>query len=158
SSSSASPDSSSAASGASSASPVASSAASAGNGTGTTGTFGSEGEAAKRDLGRAFTRAIPAACSADPVWGKLAAGDAGTRRVELHVDAEGHITGAEPLGDNPPKQLVSILRRTVPMLSAGTFAVRGGTVSAGTQTLELKAVVSDEAGGDSEPGARDKLA
>ena len=111
-----------------------------------------------RDLGRAFTRAIPAACSADPAWSKLAAGDAGTLRVELRVDAEGHIAGADPLGESPPKHLVNILRRTLPLLQAGTFAVRGSTPTAGTQTLELAAVVSDEPAGDDEAGARDKLA
>jgi hypothetical protein len=151
-----------AASGAPSASPAASSTAVAGpdpgTGSGNGSTFGSDGEAAKRDLGRAFTRAIPAACAADPVWSKLAAGDAGTLRVELRIDGDGHIAGADPVGADPPKHLVNILRRTVPMLSAGTFAVRSGSVTAGTQTLELKAVVSDEPDGDDGAGARDKLA
>ncbi len=111
-----------------------------------------------RDLGRAFTRAIPAACSADPAWSKLSAGNAGKLRVELRVDAEGHIAGADPLGEAPPKHLVNILRRTLPLLQAGTFAVRGSTPTAGTQTLELEAVVTDEPAGDDEAGARDKLA
>jgi outer membrane biosynthesis protein TonB len=155
---SASPAASSAASSAPSASPAASSAAGTGAGSGNAGTFGSEGQAAKRDLGRAFTRAIPAACAADPVWAKLAAGDAGTLRVELRIDAEGHIAGAEPLGDSPAKHLVNVLRRTVPLLQAGTFAVRGGAVTAGKQTLELKAVVSDETASDDEANGRDKLA
>lgn len=109
-----------------------------------------------RDLGRAFTRAIPAACSADPVWGKLAVGDAGKLTAELRVDADGHVTSAVPIGKDPPKALVAVLKRTLPMLQGGTFAVRGGTVSAGTETIEMTAVVSDEAAG--EDGAKDKLA
>jgi len=121
------------------------------------GTFGSDGQAAVRDLGRAFTRAIPAACSADPIWAKVALGDAGTLRVELRVNAEGHLTSAEPSGDNRPTALVNVVRRTVPLLQAGTFAVRGGAVTAGSQTIEIKAVVA-EAGGDAESGGRENLA
>jgi len=61
----------------------------------------------------------------------------------VHVDETGHITSAEPRGDSPPKALASLLRRTVPMLQAGTFAVREGGVSEGTETLELRAVVTE---------------
>lgn len=122
------------------------------------GTFGSEGQAAVRDLGRAFTRAIPAACAADPAWGKVPAGSAGSLRVELTVDSTGHIQSAEPVGESPPKHLVNILRRTIPLLQAGTFAVRGTTPTAGTQTLELTAFVTDEPAGADGQGAQDKLA
>ena len=110
-----------------------------------------------RDLGRAFTRAIPAACSADPVWAGLSSGDKLTLTALVRVDADGHVTKAEATSKDPPKALLNLLRRTVPMLQGGTFAVSGGTVTAGTETLELTAVVSDEPG-DSEKGARDNLA
>jgi outer membrane biosynthesis protein TonB len=144
-----------------SAAPSASASASATAGTGDGGpggSFGSEGQASVRDLGRAFTRAIPAACSADPVWAKLALGDAGSLRVELHVGGDGHLASAEPVDENGPKALVNVLRRTVPLLQAGTFAVRGGAVTAGVETLEIKATVSDDAGGESATGGRDHLA
>ncbi|MEZ4314578.1 MAG: hypothetical protein R3F14_41720 [Polyangiaceae bacterium] len=122
---------------------------------GKTGSFGSAGAASVRDLGKAFTRAIPPACAKDPVWASLAPGKAGTLRAVLTVDAEGHLASAEPVGENPPKHLVNVLRRTLPMLKAGTFAVKNGAVTAGTQTLELTAVVSDEPADDS--GAQDNL-
>jgi hypothetical protein len=38
-----------------------------------------------------------------------------------------------------------LLRRTMVMLEAGTFAVRGGEVSEGTEILELRATISDAA-------------
>ena len=141
-----------------SAAPVASAAGSAvpGDGAGTAGTFGSEGAASVRDLGRAFTRAIPAACSADPVWGKASSGDTFTLTALVHVDAAGHVTGAEPVGADPPKALVNVLSRTVPILQGGTFAVSGGAVTAGTETIELHAVVSDKAAGEAE-GAKAEL-
>ena len=102
----------------------------------------------KRDLGRAFTHAIPFAAAGDVLWTKVDVGDAGTLRAAIHVDADGHVTGAEPLAEDAPKHLVSLLQRTVGQLKAGIFAVRAGSISAGTQTLEMKAVVIGEAGED----------
>ncbi len=142
-----------------SAGPVASAAGSSGpsSGAGPGGTFGSEGASSVRDLGRAFTRAVPAACSADPVWATLSSGDKLTLTALVRVDADGHVTKAEPISKDPPKALVNLLKRTIPMLQGGTFAVSGGAVTAGTETVELTAVVSDEPA-DSEKGARDNLA
>ncbi|MFT3771145.1 MAG: hypothetical protein QM820_37495 [Minicystis sp.] len=121
-----------------------------------TGSFGAEGPASVRDLGRAFTRAIPPACDADPAWATLPAGDAGKLEVAIHVDADGHIKGFEPRGKVQPQALVNVLRRTVPMLQAGTFALREGGTSEGTEILELSARVSDAEG--EEDGAPNKLA
>ena len=116
------------------------------------GSFGAEGPASVRDLGRAFTRAIPPACDADPVWASQPAGDTGKLEVAVHVDAAGHISGAEPRGDHPPRALLSLLRRTLPLLQAGTFAVRGGDLGAGTEILELRAQISDAPAGEDAPG------
>lgn len=138
-----------------SAAPSSAPAGSAGPGSGPGGTFGSEGAAAVRDLGRAFTRAIPAACSADPVWGTVAVGDTLAMSARVHVDATGHVTSAEPAAEDAPKALVSLLKRTLPMLQGGTFAVQGGAVTAGTETLELRATVRAEA---PESDTRDDLA
>ena len=119
------------------------------------GPFGAEGAASVRDLGRAFTRAIPPACDADPVWATLPTGETGKLEIAIHVDETGHITGAEPRGVDPPRALVSLVRRTLPMLQAGTFAVREGGVTEGTEILELRARVSDA--GDA-PGGSSRLA
>jgi hypothetical protein len=114
------------------------------------GPFGAEGPSAVRSLGRAFTRAIPAACQSDASWGKLPAGDAGSIEVAITVDESGHITGYKPLDHDPPKQLVALVKRTLSLLDAGTFALKGST-GAGVEVLRIQAGVSDvaadEAGG-----------
>jgi hypothetical protein len=110
-----------------------------------------------RDLGRAFTRAIPPANDTDPVWASAPPGDAGKLEVAVHVDESGHITGAEPRGKVQPATLVSLVRRTVPMLQAGTFAVRDGAVTEGVEILEVHATVSDGAS-DDEPANGGRLA
>jgi len=107
------------------------------------GTFGAEGSASVRDLGRAFTRAIPPASAADPVWASLPVGDTPKLEIAIRVDDTGHIRSAEPRGVDPPRALVNVLRRTVALLEAGTFAVRPGGVGEGTEIIELRARISD---------------
>ncbi len=107
-----------------------------------TGPFGAEGPSAVRSLGRAFTRAIPAACQADPGWGTLPAGNAGAIEIAITIDEAGHITGYKPLASDPPKQLLALVKRTMALLDAGTFALKGN-VSAGVEVLRIQAGVSD---------------
>jgi hypothetical protein len=116
------------------------------------GPFGAEGPSSVRDLRRAFVRAIPVACKEDPIWAKVPLGDAGKLEVEIHVDENGHITRAEPRGENRPQALVQLLRRTVPLIDSGTFAVRKGQVSEGTEILALRATVSQVEGAKDELG------
>ena len=127
----------------------------AGEGSGR-GEFGAEGAGAVRSLGRAFTRAIPPACQADVAWGALPAGSAGSVRIIVEIDETGHIAGWKPEGSGPSAHLGNLVKRTIALLRSGTFAVRGGAVTAGRQTLELGAVVSDAAA--PEEGAADSLA
>jgi hypothetical protein len=107
--------------------------------------FGAEGEAGVRDLGRAFTRAIPPACDSDPAWATLPAGDAGRIEIAVELSAAGRVAGWQPTSREPPRHLVALARRTVAMLEAGTFSVRAGTVGAGRQVLEVSARTSDVA-------------
>jgi hypothetical protein len=107
------------------------------------GSFGAEGPGAVRDLGRAFTRAIPPACDSDPAWAAMPPGDAGSVEVAVAVDESGHVTGAEPRGVDPPKVLVGLVRRTLPLLQAGTFAIQGGAVGAGVQIVKIGAAVRE---------------
>jgi hypothetical protein len=114
------------------------------------GPFGAEGPSAVRSLGRAFTRGIPAACQADPGWGTLPVGNAGSIEVAIRIDESGHITGYSALASDPPKQLAALVKRTIALLDAGTFALKGD-VGAGVEVLRIQARVSDvetaEAGG-----------
>jgi hypothetical protein len=106
------------------------------------GDFGAEEKAGIRDLGRAFTRAIPPASDSDPAWAKLPAGDAGTLTVEILVDGEGKIASFEPRDRDPPRHLVGMVKRTLAWMGSGTFALRG-QVGAGSELLKLRARVSD---------------
>jgi hypothetical protein len=107
------------------------------------GSFGAVGRAGVRDLTRAFAQAIPAACGSDPVWSALPLGDGGTFRLVVDIDESGKLSGWKPVEQGAPKQLLSLGRRTFAMLQSGTFALRGGTVSAGRQTIEVRATVGN---------------
>lgn len=95
------------------------------------GQFGAEGlPSGVRRLAIAFTRAVPAATSRDPIWSSLPVGNAGSVRVEVRVNDEGRIVHTETLGPTPaPEHLARLLQRTVLLLQRGRFAVSG--VSAG---------------------------
>jgi hypothetical protein len=118
-----------------------------GSAAGGEGSFGAEGEkAASRDIGRAFTRALPAACVADAAWGKEPLGDAGRITIRVTLDERGKITGWEPDGGAPPPaRLVATVKRTLAMLEAGTFALAKGEVGEGVAVLEIRATVEDAA-------------
>jgi hypothetical protein len=111
-------------------------------GTGTSGgSFGAVGRAGVRDLGAAFTQAIPAACGADTAWSEIALGDGGTFRIAIDIDENGRPKSFTPLEKNPPKQLRNLAKRTFDLLQFGTFALRPGAVTAGRQTVEVSATV-----------------
>ncbi|WP_437534274.1 hypothetical protein WME79_09125 [Sorangium sp. So ce726] len=116
---------------------------SAGAGEDGEGDFGAVGVSAVRNLGRAFTRAIPPACQADPIWATLPPGSAGKARFVIDIDDAGHIATwrPEPGGEEPARHLSNLAKRTIALLGAGTFAVARGAVTAGKQTLEVSAVV-----------------
>ncbi len=111
----------------------------------TGGSFGSVGTASVRDLGRAFTRAMPPACDSDKAWGTLAVGNAGSIEVAVTISEEGKISGFEPITKNPPAHLVNTVKRTLALLQGGVFAIAGGSVSSGRQVLRLSVELSDTA-------------
>ncbi|WP_438018987.1 hypothetical protein WMF18_07870 [Sorangium sp. So ce315] len=116
--------------------------ASAGAGEGGQGDFGAAGKSAARSLGRAFTRAIPPACQADPIWATLPLGSAGKARIVIDIDGAGHIASWRPEGEEPPaRHLGNLAKRTIALLGSGTFAVAHGSVAAGKQTLEVSAAI-----------------
>lgn len=111
-------------------------------GTGTSGgSFGAVGKAGVRDLGAAFTQAIPAACGADMTWSEIGLGDGGTVQIAIDIDENGRPKSFTVLDKNPPKQLQNVAKRTFGLLQSGTFALRSGSVTAGRQTVEVSATV-----------------
>lgn len=109
------------------------------------GSFGAEGPSSVRDLGRAFTRAMPPACDSDKVWGKLPVGSAGSIEVAVTISEEGKISGFEPITKDPPAHLVNTVKRTLALLQGGVFAIAGGSVTSGRQVLRLSVELSDTA-------------
>jgi len=107
------------------------------------GSFGAEGAATVRDLGKAFTRALPAASSPEKAWGSLKAGSAGSIEVAVAIGEEGKVTGFEVLSKDPPAHLLSAVKRTVDMLKFGTFMRSGETATTGRNVFRLVAEVSD---------------
>ncbi|MGK3991222.1 hypothetical protein WME99_49695 [Sorangium sp. So ce136] len=131
---------------------------SAGAGEGGEGDFGAAGVSAVRSLGRAFTRAIPPACQADPSWATLPLGSAGKARFVIDIDDAGHIASWRPEAEEPlARHLGNLAKRTIALLGSGTFAVARGAVTAGKQTLEVSAVIRAGAE-DGETGAPADLA
>lgn len=107
------------------------------------GSFGAEGAPSVRDLGRAFTRALPPACDSDKTWATLPAGSAGSIDVVVNISDEGRITGFEPMTKDPPRHLTNAVKRTLALLQGGIFAIAGGSVTAGQQVLRLSVELSD---------------
>ncbi len=107
--------------------------------------WGPEGPPAVRGFGRAFTRAISVASDSNPAWGAVPFGDTGKLEVAVHIDGAGHITSAEPRGAAPHRALVSLVRRTVLLIQAGTFAVGSGDAAGSTSIFELRAAVREAA-------------
>jgi hypothetical protein len=120
-----------------------------------TGTFGADGPGGVRDLTRAFTRAIPAATSADIVWSSLPLGSAGSFQLAIVVNDDGSITSAEPVERETPTHLRNLARRTIAMLGSGRFALAAGSTSAGREILQVSVEISQgsaPAAGEAESG------
>lgn len=115
--------------------------ASAAGASAASGSFGAEGEATVRDLVRAFTRAIPAASSADPGWNDVALGALGGCEVTLAIDAQGAIVDTTVAPGAPP-MMARLVRRTVALLGGGRF---GHGDAAAPARLRIDARVSPDA-------------
>jgi hypothetical protein len=131
----------------------ASSASDGARSSGASGSFGAEGPAAVRSLARAFTRAIAPANHADAAWSKLSPGDAGSIKVTITLDDDGHLA-LTSLPANASPLLEGLVKRTVALLRGGSYAVRGPSASL-TITLSARALDVDVAkieGGNVELG------
>jgi hypothetical protein len=114
-----------------------------------TGAFGSdELPPGVLRLPSAFTRAIPPATGADPLWQTLPVGKQRPFTIAVQVDADGHIRGSRILDDRegslPPEQFVHLRERVVALLGAGLFALHN-QVSAGYGVFRITITLSDRA-------------
>ncbi len=113
------------------------------------GTFGGEGlPPGVRSLPSAFTRAIPPATGADPVWQTLPIGSEHPFTIAIEVDAEGHIASAEIVkekdGSEPPIQAVHLKQRVVALLGGGLFALQNN-IGEGHVLFRITITLSDRA-------------
>ncbi len=113
-----------------------------------TGAFGSDQlPPGVRSLPSAFTRAIPPATGADPLWQALPAGKQRPFAIAVRVDADGHIQDSKIVDDHegaPPEQFVHLRERVVALLGAGLFALQNN-VSAGSGVFRITITLSDRA-------------
>ncbi|HEY4160304.1 MAG TPA: hypothetical protein VGM29_19465 [Polyangiaceae bacterium] len=115
--------------------------------TGATGAFGSEGlPPGVRSLPSAFTRAIPPATGADPIWQTLPIGGQRPFTIAVEVDADGHISSAEILkekdGSATETQAAHLRERVVALLGGGLFALQNN-VGAGRVAFRIRVTLSD---------------
>jgi hypothetical protein len=113
------------------------------------GAFGAEGlPPGVRSLPSAFTRAIPPATAADPVWQTLPIGAQHPFTIAIEIDADGHIQSAELLkekdGSAPEIQATHLRERVVALLGGGLFALQNN-VAAGRELLRIAITLSDRA-------------
>lgn len=128
---------------ASSAPPAAASASDGGRRPTAGGTYGAAvARNGRLVLAPFFTRAIPAAVSADPTWSKRPLGSAGAIRITVTIDEAGAIDRVTvPAGaDHHLKRLVA---RTMPLLRAGRFALMQ-VAGAGQETLRIAVTLSQQ--------------
>jgi hypothetical protein len=78
------------------------------------------GPVVRRELVRAFTRAIPAVNTRDPAWARLPLGAAGETRIVLRVAEDGSVADVEH-HEQPPPHLERLVTRTVLALRGGRF-------------------------------------
>jgi len=111
-----------------------------------------------RRLGYAFTRAIPAAAPGDSAWRELKAGNVGTIRVALTVDADGRLGEARRWKSHPsepdaPAPLQRMVDRTLILLRAGQFSLSSSN-GPGTERLLIQVRLTD---GEAEVEAGDTV-
>ena len=112
-----------------------------------TGAFGADAlPPGVRSLPSAFTRAIPPATGADPIWQSLPIGAQHPFTIAVEVDAEGHIASAEIVkekdGSPAATQALHLRERVVALLGGGLFALHNN-VGAGRELFRITITLSD---------------
>lgn len=104
---------------------------------------------ATRDLATAFSRAVPYAANADPLWQRLPLGDVGQVTITLDLSSGrlGERYQARPaLQKSSP--LARLIERTVALLQRGRLALHASDRKTGQQRLSLSVTLSQEAARD----------
>ena len=112
-----------------------------------TGAFGSEGlPPGVRSLPSAFTRAIPPATGADPIWQSLPLGRQRPFTLSIEIDAQGHIGNAQILGardgSDVPVQFEHFRQRVIALLGGGLFALKNNA-TAGRDLFRITITLSE---------------
>jgi hypothetical protein len=110
-----------------------------------------------RSLPSAFTRAIPPAVSADPIWQNLPLGVERPFTVAIAIDDQAHISAAELLPDKsgrqPERQALLLRERVVSLLGGGLFALQNDT-GAGRELFRVTITLSERPVRDDEDPAQ----
>ena len=123
---------------------------------GATGSFGSADlPPGVRSLPSAFTRAIPPASGADPIWQSLPVGTLRPFTLAVRVDAEGHIASTQVVGAQgnapTPEHVEHLRQRVIALLGGGLFALQNQG-AAGSDLFRITITLSDRGvKEDSEP-------
>lgn len=130
-------------------SPVGGSSTETGAGAPATGAFGSEGlPPGVRSLPSAFTRAIPPATGADPIWQTLPTGSLRPFTIAIQVGEDGHIQSADVLkerdGSAAEPPALHLRERVQALLGGGLFALQN-EVGAGRALFRVTITLSDRA-------------
>ena len=114
-----------------------------------TGQFGAEGlPPGTRSLPSAFTRAIPPASGADPIWQSLPVGTLRPFTLAVEIDPGGHIGSSQIQASanaaEVPPQFEHLRQRVMALLGGGLFALQD-TLGAGRALFRVTITLSDRA-------------
>jgi hypothetical protein len=95
------------------------------------------------NLSKAFTKAVTAATESDHYWDGLPLGSAGSAKILIRVDPEGHITGTSIDDEHTvPRAIERLLARTLLLLRNGRFALSSSDAHASSETLLVEVSLS----------------
>ncbi len=98
-----------------------------------------------RDLAKAFTRAVPYATNADPLWSRLPLGEVGRVDIQLNLRQGRILPRSSKLARlDPNSPLGRLEQRTRALIRSGQFALPHSADDSGTQTLRVRVRLSQQ--------------
>ncbi len=101
--------------------------------------------------------AVTAATNRDPFWDAQALGDAGSARLEIELDADGHITATNTGKEELAPPLRRLVDRTLLLLKTGRFALSAPGLSAGKEVFRIEVTLSRGAATEDYDNPRDTV-